>query len=461
MYGKLHNNRKAGLNNEVRQRRKNNRWFRKQILVAAVLTAILALGVFAFPSGPVTAAEAAAVPEPSIHASAAILIDAETGQILYEKNKDELRHPASMVKMMTEYLVMEAIENGMISWDTPVTISEYAASIGGSGALLAEGHTYTVEDLFKQMSIYSANDATVALAELVGGGSEENFVRMMNDKAREFGLSEGAIFTNATGLNKEDTQPYSPNIPGESMFTAHDAAKIAQRIIQDHPQILEFTKIPTAPAWEGGPVMTNWNWLLEGWKDYNNNFSPIAYEGLDGLKTGHTDEAGWCFTGTAERNGMRLISVIMGADSEMGRFEETRKLLDYGFNNFEKKTILSPKTQLDVLPAVEVPKGKKTEVEVVTETGLEVLVLKGTSDDAFSITAEPVPEEKRTAPIESGHVMGTATITYNGPDVGIPGTLTVNLVAAQDMEKAGWFKLLLRAIGDFFRDLFGSIRNIF
>jgi D-alanyl-D-alanine carboxypeptidase (penicillin-binding protein 5/6) len=403
---------------------------------------------------------AADPPALSIQAAAAILIDADTGQILYEKNKDELRHPASMVKMMSEYLVMEAIENGVLSWDTIVTVSKYADAIGGSGALIAEGHKYTVEDLFKQMSIYSSNDATVALAEAVAG-SEEAFVHMMNEKAREFGLSEGAIFTNATGLNKEDTGEYSPNIPGESMFTAHDAAIIAQRIIKDHPKILEFTKIPSAPAWENGPIMLNWNRILEGWKDYDNLFSKGAYEGLDGLKTGHTDEAGWCFTGTAKRGNIRLISVVMGTDSEQARFDETKKLLDYGFNNFERKTIVSPKTQLDVLPTVEVPKGKEREMRVVTGSGVSYLVLKGTTDDAFTLTAEPVAEEERTAPIASGQVLGKATLTYSGPSVGIPQTVTIDLVAAEDMEKAGWFTLLMRAIGDFFRDLFGSIKNLF
>jgi D-alanyl-D-alanine carboxypeptidase (penicillin-binding protein 5/6) len=403
---------------------------------------------------------APAAPSLTIQAESAILMDADTGQILFELNKDELRHPASMVKMMTEYLVMEAIENGAISWDTTVIVSKYADAIGGSGALIAEGHKYSVEDLFKQMSIYSSNDATVALAETVAG-SEEAFVHMMNDKAREFGLSEGAIFTNATGLNKEDTGEYSPNIPGESMFTAHDAAIIAQRIIKDHPQILEFTKIPSAPAWENGPIMLNWNRILEGWKDYDNLFSAGAYEGLDGLKTGHTDEAGWCFTGTAQRGNIRLISVVMGTESEQARFNETKKLMDYGFNNFERKTILSPKTQIDVMPAIPVPKGKQKQVRVVTGSGVEYLVLKGTSDDAFKLTAEPVAEKDRTAPIESGQVLGKATITYEGPAIGIPETTTIDLVAAEDMEKAGWFTLLMRAIGAFFRDLFSSVKNLF
>lgn len=401
-------------------------------------------------------------PSLQVDAKAAILIEAETGQVLYAYNKDELLHPASMVKMMTEYLVMEAIKAGTLSWDTPVTASEYAAAIEGSGGLIAEGHTYTVEDLFKQMSIYSSNDATVLLAETVSGGSEEDFVRMMNDKAREFGLDEGALFTNATGLDKGFTPPeYTPDIPGETLFTAHDAAKIARRIVLDHPEVLEFTKIPRTEAWEGGPIIDNWNWMLEGWKEYNNNFTPYAYDGLDGLKTGTTDLAKYNFTGTAQRGSIRLISVVMGAEDRASRFVETSKLLDYGFNNFEKKTILTPKTTIDALQSVEIPKGKETEVEVVLKEGLEVFMLKGMTEESFTITAEPLPEEERIAPIEAGQTLGTATITYNGPDIGISQTTTIELVAVEDVEKAGWFKLLLRAIGSFFSDLFNSIKNIF
>lgn len=401
-------------------------------------------------------------PTLQVNAKAAILIDVETGQVLYAYNENELLHPASMVKMMTEYLVMEAIKSGTLSWDTQVVASEYAAAIEGSGGLIAAGHTYSIEDLFKQMSIYSSNDATVLLAETVAGGTEEDFVRMMNDKAREFGLDEGAHFTNATGLDKGFTPPeVTPNIPGETLFTAHDAAKIARRIILDHPEVLNFTKIPRTEAWAGGPMIDNWNWMLEGWKDYNNNFTPFAYEGLDGLKTGTTELAKYNFTGTAQRGNMRLVSVVMGADDKSARFAETQKLLDYGFNNFEKKTILMPKAKVDVLQQVDIPKGKEKQVDVVLKEGLEVFVLKGMTEEAFTVTAEPLDEEERTAPIEAGQTLGTVTITYNGADIGIAETTKIDLVAVDDVEKAGWFTLLLRAIGSFFSDLFTSIKNIF
>lgn len=399
----------------------------------------------------------------NLEVQAAYLIEAETGQVIYAYNDDVLRQPASMVKMMTEYLVLEHVHSGKMSWDNVVTISEYAAAIPGSGGLLAQGHQYTVKDLFRQMSIYSANDATVALAEQVAG-TEEQFVALMNDKAREFGLSEGAYFTNATGLNKEDTGKYTPNVPGESLFTASDSATIARRLIVDFPEVLEFTKIPRALEREDDPKshwMNNWNWMLEGWKEFNNYMTPWAYEGLDGLKTGYTKEAGWNFTGTAERNGMRLISVVMGTTSEERRFGETRKLLDYGFNNFEKKTMLPARSAVEELKTVDINKGVETKVDVVTEKGIELIVKKGTTTEQFTLTAEPVAKEERVAPIEKGQVLGTAKLSYEGTDQPGLKDIEVNLVATDDVEKAGWFRLLFRAIKDFFVDLFQSIKNIF
>jgi len=396
-----------------------------------------------------------AAPQPiSVAAESAILMDAETGQILYEKNADLLLPPASMVKMMTEYLVLEAIKQNRITWDSQVTISKNSAATGGSGIRLAEGHRYTVKDLFRHMSINSSNPASVALAEYVGG-TEENFVAMMNAKGREFGLSDGFVFVNPTGL---------PDDRGDSLFTARDAAILAQRLLKDHPEILEFSSMPRATERESDPnsqPMDNWNRMLEGWKDFDNYFSSWAYEGLDGLKTGHTDAAGWSFTGTAERNGFRLISVVMKTNSERERFDETRKLLDYGFNNFEKQVVLIAKSAVEQLKEVDISKGKETKVAIVAETGVEMLVPKGTTADQFVITAEPVPEDQRVAPIEAGQLMGTATITYAGANADLYEPVTINLVAANEVEKAGWFQLLLRAIGKFFSDLFGAVKNIF
>lgn len=413
---------------------------------------------------PLTAASEAIPSDPSLQleVKAAILIDAETGQVLYEYNADDLRPPASMTKMMTEYLVMDAVKSGSLQWDEVVTISERAGSIGGSGGLLAPGQKYTVRDLFRIMSIYSGNDASVALAEYLST-SEENFVEEMNRKAREIGLSEGAYFVNATGLDNEDYGEWAPKTTGKTVITARDAALLAQSLIQEHPDILEFTSTPQAYRVEGDEsteLMNNWNWMLESWIPLNNIFSKqYAYEGLDGLKTGYTSEAGYCFTGTAIRDGMRLISVVMGTNSEPERFQETAKLLDYGFNNFEKRTILTAKSELNDLKMVSIKKGKENEVNVVTEEGVTLVVRKNTTPEQIQIKTSVFEPDQLIAPIQQGQKVGTVTVTYDGP-VG-QEVVSVNLIAAEDMEKASWIKLLFRSIGTFFSNVFSGIKNIF
>lgn len=400
-----------------------------------------------------------------LQVKSALLMEAYTGQVLYYYAAPEAKNgwePASMVKMMTEYLVLDAIKEGKLSWDTVVTITERQDSIRGSGQLLAAGHKYTIKDLFNHMSIYSANDAAVALAENVAG-SEEKFVEMMNQKAREFGLSEHAHFSNATGLPNDYYGEYAPNTSGQNWFTAKDAAIIAQRLLIDHPEILEFSSKPQEYRREGDPnteLMLNWNRMLESWIPLNNLYSKLyAYEGLDGLKTGHTNTAGYNFTGTAVRDGLRLISVVMGAENEDMRFGETRKLLDYGFNNFEKRTVIPAKTEMEQLPKVNIKRGKATEVSLVTQNGLELVMKKDETLEDLVITAAPVDEELLTAPIKQGDVLGTLTVEYdNGVE---PVQYTVNLIAAEDVEEAGWFTLLLRAIGNFFRSIWNSIVNIF
>jgi D-alanyl-D-alanine carboxypeptidase (penicillin-binding protein 5/6) len=203
--------------------------------------------------------------------------------------------------------------------------------------------------------------------------------------------------------------------------------------------------------------MNNWNRMLESWIPIGNLYAKMyAYEGLDGLKTGHTNTAGYNFTGTAVRNGLRLISVVMKTENEDMRFGETRKLLDYGFNNFEKRTVIVAKTEMEQLPSVKIKRGKALEVPLVTQSGLELIMKKDETNDVLDITAETVDEELLVAPIKQGDVLGTLTVKY-GKDV----VHTINLVAAEDVDKAGWFTLFLRAIGNFFKDIWNSILNIF
>ncbi len=386
-----------------------------------------------------------------LQASAAIIMEASTGQVLYELNADQLLPPASMSKMMSEYIVMETIKAGKIKWEDVVTASQYAADVIGSGDLLAKGEKSTVKDLFGAMSIYSGNDATVALAEYVAS-TEENFVKMMNETAKKMGFNPKSQFINSTGLSRADVGKYQPAGPtGETIITARDAALLAYHILNEHKEILEFSSIPAKKFRERDKdPMINWNWMLEGNKD-NINFRKYSYPGLDGLKTGHTDEAGYCFTGTAVKDGMRLITVVMNTPSMDARFVETRKLLDYGFNNFEKKTVLEAKSEIETLKTVNIKKGVKTTVGVVTEGGLDFIVKKGEKPN-IEMTAAP-NEDIKSAPIKTGDVLGKATVKYAGAEK------QVNLVATADVDKGSWIRLFFRAIKNFFADIFSGIAN--
>jgi D-alanyl-D-alanine carboxypeptidase (penicillin-binding protein 5/6) len=390
-----------------------------------------------------------------LDAKSAILMDAGTGQILYEMNADVALPPASMSKMMTEYLVLEKIKSGALKWEDMVTASKYAAGVVGSGQMIAENEQLTVKQMFQAMSIYSSNDASIALAEHIGG-TEEAFAKMMNDTAKKLGMSDQAHFINATGLSRQDIAPNDPKgIQGETMLTAKDCAILAYHLIKEHKEVLEFTKIPALKLRSSDKSpMLNWNYMLESNTSVT-NFKQYAYQGLDGLKTGHTNEAGYCFTGTAERNGMRLISVVMGTPSEPKRFQESRKVLDYGFNSFEKKNVVAAGSTVESLKKVNVNKGVKTSVPVVTGSDVTLVVKKGAKDSEFVKTTKPIDESKLVAPLKKGDQVGTMKVTYNGHDT------TVKLVAAEDVKKASWIRLFFRSIGHFFGNLFGSIKKLF
>lgn len=261
---------------------------------------------------------------------AAVLMDMSTGNILYEQEADRLLPPASMSKMMTEYLVLEAVKSRKVRWQDDVKISRYAAGTGGSGIQLKAGERMKLRELFSAMVIHSANDAAAALAEHLSG-TEERFAERMNIKAKSMGLSAKAHFLNATGLPRSlmGDRP-SPDAAEESVMTARDAALLAKRLIKDFPEVLEVASRPSFKSeGRGQDVYYSTNMMLDG-----RGAPELVYEGLDGLKTGFTDEAGYCFTGTAKRGDVRLISVVMGAGSETKRFEETRKLLDFGFRAY-------------------------------------------------------------------------------------------------------------------------------
>lgn len=419
------------------------------VLATALLVQIGSMSVIQ--SQPAMAAEAVDL---KLDAKSAILMDAATGQILYEFNSDTALPPASMSKMMTEYLVMESVKSGKHKLDDMVPTSQYAADVIGSGDLLAFKEQVSLKDMFSAMSIYSANDASVALAEFISGSTEEDFAKMMNEKAKQFGLSDQAHFINATGLSRADLGKYAPKeLQGETMLTAKDAALIAYNLIKDYPEILETTKIPSKKFREKDKTpMINWNWMLEGNKD-NTNFKKYAYPGLDGLKTGSTDDAGYCFTGTAVRNGVRLISVVMGTPKEPKRFEETRKVLDYGFNNFEKKQVLAANSEIDSLKVVNIKKGIELQVGLATQEEVSLVAKKGAAPEEFKITAAAVDESKLVAPITKGDVLGTVKVNYQGYEK------TTNLIATADVVQASWFRLMFRAIGSFFSDMLAGAKS--
>lgn len=405
-----------------------------------------------------------------IEAESAILIEAKTGKIIFKKNEDVALPPASMSKMMTEYLVLEAIGNGNFDWDTIVSASDYAHYLGGldgtSRVWLAAGEERSVEELYTALAVYSANDATVALAELVAG-SESSFVQLMNQRAQELGMTN-THFVNSTGL---PNRLLGDNIPAgsaedENLMSARDTALLARALVNDYPDVIKFSSIPEKPADYINVRLINFNWMLEGNPD--GRARPHTYAGLDGLKTGFTNLAQYCFTGTAEKNGMRLISVVMRSETIDTRFVETKKLLDYGFNNFIFKEIVRAGAVVDGYELLPVVKGKEKEIPAAIAESLTTLIHKD-EESLYSLKFTPNPEvinEKGDyiAPIVAGDVMGKVHLTYSG-DIMYdfiqkgPNPEALTLVALEDVEKAGWFSLFMRSIFDFFVGIWVSIAD--
>jgi D-alanyl-D-alanine carboxypeptidase (penicillin-binding protein 5/6) len=408
---------------------------------------------------PITATQAQAAevdaPNLGLNSKTAILMEASTGQVFYDQNADQPLPPASMAKMMTEYLILDSVANKKLSWDDIIPISDYSAMLSNnkelSGIPKAKGDQYKAEDLFYAVTIYSDNGAAVALAERIAG-SEENFVKIMNETAQKFGLSKDAHFIDTSGLDRVDLGKYAPqSIEGETIFTARDAATIAYHLLNDHPEITKYSSIVAKKfrTTDANP-MINYDWMLEG-NSNNTNFKKYVYPGLDGLKTGHTDKAGYCFTGTAVKNGVRLISVVMNASSRPDSFFDTQKLMDYGFTNFEKKEIVKAGDPIDSLKSIPVKKGVTQAVTPITGAGLTLFVKKGTPDSAFVKTAQGNPN--LVAPVKKGQEIGKMTVTYDNK------TYPIKLVAADDENKASWIRLLFRAIGNLFSDIFGGIKK--
>lgn len=348
------------------------------------------------------------------NAKSAILIEVSTGKVIFEKNSNERYAPASMTKMMSMLLFLEAIEKGIMTWEENITISANASSMGGSQILLETGEVMSVHDLFKGVSVASGNDATVALAERVAG-TEEAFVNKMNEKAKALGLTN-THFVNCTGLDTEGH--YS---------TAHDMMVIAKELVS-HEKIFEFSSIYEDYLREGTDRKF---WLV------NTNKLVRFYNGADGLKTGYTDNAGYCLTATAKRNEMRLLGVIMNEENSNIRNQEMMAMLDYGFNQYEIEKVLTVKSKVDTIT---IEKAKKQEVDIIPTSDITLLHKK--TEEKANVTFE-IKLNDLKPPIKKGQIIGQIVIKEDNNTSRIE-----NLTVAEDVEKANILNLFVRHLNN-------------
>ncbi|WP_418909820.1 D-alanyl-D-alanine carboxypeptidase family protein [Bacillus pinisoli] len=349
-------------------------------------------------------------------AKSAILIERDTGTILYDKNSNEKLPPASMTKIMTMILIMEAIDRGSLTLDEKIRTSEYAASMGGSQIFLEPGEEMTVEEMLKGIAIASGNDASVAMAERIAG-SEEAFVKMMNDKVKELELGN-TNFVNPTGL------------PAENHYsTAHDMAIMAKELLK-YDLITKFTSLYEDYLRQDTEKKF---WLV------NTNRLVKFYPGVDGLKTGYTSEAKYCLTATAKKDDMRVIAVVMGAPTPKDRNAQVTKMLDFAFSQYKTHPMLDRSA---VVGKTKVSKGSQKYVDVVTSESISVLTKKGENID--DVSQEVVLNENVKAPITKGDELGTLIIKRSDKTI-----VESPILAAEDVEMANWWQLFKRSFGLF------------
>lgn len=380
-------------------------------LTAAMLAFLLLAGgvpAFAEDEADMTALETAAKVDEGLPAKSAILVEQETGRVLYEKNADEILPPASITKVMTLLLTMEAIENGKISLDDMVTCSEHAQSMGGSQIWFQAGEQLSVDDLLKATAISSANDASAALAEHIAG-SEDAFVEMMNERAKQLGM-ENTHFVNCTGLDAEG-----------HVTTARDIAEMSRTLL-NYPLITKYSSVWMGELRDGKTQLVNTNKLVR------------FYNGCTGLKTGTTNGAGSCLAASATRKGMSLVAVTLGSATSAERFAAARGLLDYGFANYSRVDL----PPIEGLEPVKVKHGVESTVDVVCQPP-EAVIVK--TSDRTQIKQEAALISDVEAPVEAGQVLGTVQVTVNGVNL-----LEYNLVAATGVEKMTFNKAFIRLI---------------
>ncbi|MBB5174941.1 D-alanyl-D-alanine carboxypeptidase family protein [Texcoconibacillus texcoconensis] len=421
-----------------------------------------------------------------------ILLDGESGKILHEDNIDQPLPPASMVKMMSEYLVLEAINEGDIAWDDTVSISEENAALSHnlafSNVMLRIDEEYTVEELYESVAIYSANAATMVLAEHIAG-SEGAFVEMMNERGKELGLgtlmreeaeeygmtdleeiSNAELgdfqFVNSTGLPNsllDDQYPEGTQPDDDNYMSARATATLAYHLINDYPEVLDTASVPHMTFKEGTEdeiSMPNWNKMLQG--------HLYEYGPMDGLKTGFTSAAGYSFAGTGEKGGQRLISVVMKGASEQERFQETERIMEYGFNNFDEEVIHPVGESVDGYETLSVVRGTESEVDIVSGETLSMIMQEDDLENyELEVQFDPdyFDEENRlVAPIDAEEQIGTLIANYSGEGsnnyiAGAAKENEVPIVTANEVEEAGWFSLTMRSIGGFFSSIWSTVAD--
>jgi len=348
----------------------------------------------------------------------AVLMEVETGRILYEKNPHEQLEPASMTKMMPMYLILEAIADGRLDWEQEVTVSEYAAGLGGTQIYLEPGETMTIRDLFASVAIASANDAITALGEMLSG-SEEAFVELMNERAHEFGMLN-TMFKNSTGLPADG-----------HVTTAYDMAILAQRLIMDHPEVTEFTSLYEDYVREDSEDPF---WLV------NTNKLVRYVEGVDGLKTGSTDAAGYCLAATAKRGNMRVVAVVMGAERSELRNREVARLIEYAFSQYELHPRLETGSVVGTHHYV-LAEGRK--FDVVTTSPLSLLV--GVRQHLGEEHQEVILNREITVPIEPGDIVGRLVYYIDGEIY-----QEIDLTVSETVERTPFIALWMHLLGHLF-----------
>lgn len=315
-----------------------------------------------------------ALSDKDITAPSAVLMDALTGEVLYEKSPHEIRPCASITKVMTLLLVMEALESGKLSLDDNITASAHAASMGGSDIWLEQGETMTADEMIKATIVASANDAAVALAEHISG-TEDEFVGAMNKRAQELKMND-TVFKNCNGLDEDG-----------HVTSAYDVAIMSRELIK-HKKILEYSNIWMDELRGGKTQLVNTNKLLK------------SYKGITGLKTGTTSKAGSCISATAERDGLSLVAVVLGSESGKSRFSDAAKLLDYGFANF---TMYTPDVPEEAVTDIIVKNGMCSTVGTSSSAGSQILIKKGSES---GISHEVILPAEIDAPVDKGSVIG-------------------------------------------------------